>query len=226
MSMVGFSNQVPITGRVRQCLEMVRQQDLKGKVVLDVGASVGWLEEQLENSGAKLVGIEPNAQAVEFARKKIGKKARFEVGSALQIPEPSNSVDITVFFDVLEHVPVGTESKALGEINRVLKIDGILLLTTPNHHIISNLLDPAWYFGHRHYKSDHLEKLINQAGFKIVSHDKRGGFLSVFHMVWFYTAKWILMQNQPHSNIIDELDDQSYNTRNGFVSHFLIAKKI
>ncbi len=58
------------------------------------------------------------------------KNFTFVQGSALELPFESNSVEIITAFEVLEHVP--SEDAALGEIYRVLKPGGYLLITVPN----------------------------------------------------------------------------------------------
>jgi ubiquinone/menaquinone biosynthesis C-methylase UbiE len=178
----------------------------------------------LKDSKAKLIGIEPNDMAVSFAQKHYGKFAEFKVGDALNIPLKDSSGDVAIFFDVIEHVPSGTEKQALKEINRILKKGGTLLLSTPNSHLLTNLFDPAWYFGHRHYQFTKLEKIVEECGFKVQSHVVRGGIISVFYMFWFYTMKWIFQVKNPRSRLLEKMEDNAYNSDNGIFTHYLVAK--
>lgn len=220
-----FVSKIPIVGRVRCCLELIKLQSLKGKTIADIGSSFGWLERQLAKSGAKLIGIEPDPEAVSFAKNKSGKDATFRVGSALEIPLKDKSADIAVFFDVIEHVPAGTEKKALKEINRTLKTKGVLLLTTPNSHWFADIMDPAWYLGHRHYTYTQIEHLLRSSGFEVKSHIVRGRWTSVIYMTWFYFTKWVLSVKHPKNKWLEERDDKSYNLRNGFVTHYIEGVK-
>lgn len=51
---------------------------------------------------------------------------------ALDLPFPTNSCDVISCFETIEHVPMVDVNKMLYEIHRVLKDDGILLISTPN----------------------------------------------------------------------------------------------
>jgi SAM-dependent methyltransferase len=50
-------------------------------------------------------------------------------------PSPSESADIVVSFDTIEHIPNG--DVLIKESWRVLKDDGLLLISTPNRHLTS-----------------------------------------------------------------------------------------
>ncbi len=220
-----FPKTVPISGRVRVCVELVNSINLKNKVVLDVGSSFGWLEKEiLKKKPKKIVGVEINEEALAFAKKNI-KGVEFLVGSALELPIAKNSVDVLTLFDVLEHVPEGTEMRVLSEVRRVLKKRGILLLSTPNNHVISKVFDLAWYFGHRHYDKDKLSKMLKRSGFKVQKIESRGSFLSSLYLCWFYIQKRITGSTQPRNTFLEKLDDIGYD--NGFITDiFLIAIKL
>ncbi len=218
-----LSLNVPIKGRVKACLELIKSFNLKGKVVVDVGSSVGWVERALMNSGIKeIVGIEPNEQVLEFAKKHI-KGPRFILGDALHIPLKDNYADFVFLFDVLEHVPKGTEALALKEIKRVLKEEGILLLSTPHNNLFIKTLDPAWYFGHRHYSVTEVKKLIKESGFELSSLTLKGNILSSIYAIWFYVTKFLFGNTQPQSNFFESLEEKGY--REGKIGTiFLVAK--
>lgn len=224
--MTNFPSKIPLKGRAKHCVLFTKQLNLQKKVVVDIGSSFGWIEKELLGSGAKLTGIEPNSDAVEFATKRMGKKAEFILGDALSLPLANESTDIVLFFDVIEHVPSRQELNALKEINRVLKKRGTLLLSTPNDHFINNILDPAWYFGHRHYSFKKLSAFLKKSGFKIQYSGKRGGVLSLLYMIWFYILTTIFKIPQPRNNLFENLYDFSYESDTGFVTHYIMAKKI
>lgn len=187
MRTTDYPKSVPIHGRVRVCLEMVRAQGIKAKKVVDVGSTFGWLEKTLENDGAKeIIGVELSAPAVAFA-KKLAPKATFFEGSALDLPIKDGVADIAFLFDVIEHVPVNTEPKALQELHRVLRKGGTLLLSTPHSHPIANVIDIAWYLGHRHYSPEHITQLLKDAGFKVKKIRSAGKYLEfiIFTLVLY-----------------------------------------
>lgn len=219
-----FPDVVPVVGRVRMCLELVREQNITGKTIVDVGSSFGWLENGLKESGAKLVGIDSNKDAVEFARKKLGRKATFYIGNAIKIPLKDSCADIVTFFDVIEHLPKKTEKKALNEIKRVLKKEGLLLLTTPNSHWLSNLLDPAWYFGHRHYKEREIVKLLEDCGYKILSVEKGGNIWNSLYLIWLYFTVHLFGPNTKIWSWIEKKEDEGYK-KHGYVTLVVVARK-
>lgn len=212
---------VHINGRVRAVLQFLRDQNIKNKVIVDVGSTFGWLAREIKKDNPKkYIGVEPNQESVDFAKANV-KYAQFHQGYAEKLPIKSNSADIVVFFDVIEHVQ--NEKKSLQEIARVLKKNGILLLTTPYDHPITKLLDPAWYFGHRHYSKRSLEKLLKKSGLTVESFEVKGGVISLIYMLAFYVNKWIF-RNSLNISFIRNLDDKSYD-KNGIATVFLIAKK-
>lgn len=216
--------ETPIIGRVRVCLELVRKLDLKGKVLLDVGATFGWLEKELQNDGLKeIIGLEPSQQALEIAKKQLP-KVKFIQATADAVPLKNSSVDIITFFDVLEHLPKGSEEQVLKELNRVLKKSGVLLLSTPNNHLIANLADPAYLLGHRHYNHVKLSAMLVKTGFSIREYEVKGGLVSLFALLFFYFCKWVLRIKKP-IGWLNSLDDRDYN-QPGLVTIFLIAEKL
>lgn len=219
-----MNRKTPIIGRVRCCLELVRSTTLKEKVLLDVGSTFGWLEKELDKDELKkIIGIEPNEGALQIARKEAP-KADFFKASAERIPVKDSSIDVATFFDVIEHVPVGSETHVLKEINRTLRQKGLLLLSTPNNHWLANILDPAWLLGHRHYSRKSLDTLLISSGFEIETCETKGGVISLLALITFYLFKWVL--KIPESpNWLNQLDDQSYNGR-GLATIFIKAKKI
>lgn len=220
-----FPTSVPIKGRVRICLKLLKAQNLRRKIIVDVGCSFGWLEREIENAGAKqIIGIDPSKRAVAFARK-VTKNASFLVGDARRLPLKSNLADIVVFYDIIEHLPKGEERRTLAEIARVLKRGGVLLLSTPNKNVFSNIFDLAWYFGHRHYSPDEIKKMLSESGFKIFDISVLGSVFSSFYLSWFYVAKRILGTQQPRSKFLEELDDRGYD-REGITNIFVVARKI
>lgn len=219
-----FPKVIPIKGRVRICVELIKKQDIKNKIVVDVGSSFGWLEKEMVNMGAKkIIGIEPNKDAVESARKNI-KGASFLIGDALNIPLSKNIADIVILYDVIEHVPGGTENQVLSEINRILKKGGTLLFSTPNSHILSNLLDIAWYFGHRHYTKSQITNFLENNGFKILQMSSKGSIFSSIYLIWFYIAKRIFNISMPRNKFLEKLDDEGYN-KGDLTDIFLVAQK-
>lgn len=197
-------------GRVRICLDYVNKQTLFNRVLIDIGSSFGWLENELKNKKLKsIIGVEPNENTLFLARKNYP-YAKFYKGDASNIPVKKESCDIAVLFDVIEHVPVNSENKVFKEINRILKKNGVLLLSTPFNQLINNILDPAWYFGHRHYSKELISELLEKLGFKIKTIEVRGSIWAPLYMIWFYINKWILGDLIKNFKWLEDKYDKSY----------------
>lgn len=218
-------SKVPVVGRFRYCLELLLNENLKGKILLDVGSSNGLLTSKLLQHGLKeIYGVEPNKSAVDFARNKIS-KATFFQSTADKIPLGNSKVDIVTLFDVIEHVPQNSENEVFEEIARVLKKGGVLFLSTPNNNPLTNFLDPAWYFGHRHYTETMLTGLLKKSGFKIEMSEVRGSVWSSIYMLWFYFSKWILGKRLPRNEWFESNEDEGYN-KPGIFTLFIKAKLV
>ena len=81
--------------------------DWHGKTVLDLGCGGGFMAEALARAGARVVGVDPSAPAVEAAQEHArneGLRIDYRVGSGERIPIEDASADCVVCVDVLEHV--------------------------------------------------------------------------------------------------------------------------
>lgn len=223
-----FTLDMAISGRVLACLSLLRTYDLKHRTLVDVGSSFGWLEKEILkiDKTVKIIGIEPDFEAVNFSNKNI-KNAKFLVGNALKLPVKNNYADIATLFDVVEHVPKNSENVALSEVNRVLKPKGLLFLSTPNSNFFMNLLDPAFYFGHRHYKLVHIERLLKNNKFKILKSTIKGGFWFSFYLIWLYITKRITGNFLPRNKFLESKEAGEFTSNKvGIHTHFIVAQKI
>lgn len=206
-------------------MELIK--DLKDKEVLDVGCSYGWFEDFAIRSECKQISaIEPNKKDfLEAQRDAPG--ANYVIGSVFAIPFPDNHFDTVAFFDVIEHIPRRTEKKALTEIKRVLKRGGVLYLSTPHRSFLSNLLDPAWYLGHRHYSRRKLTDFFQSVGLKIEWVDYGGGVFSQIYMILFYFYKFVFKREMMlFKSFFERKRAQEYSQNKGFTTIFVKAHKL
>ena len=104
----------------------------EGRIVLDFGCGNGAQTVELAGAQRRIVAVD-----IDLADLSILRSAADPAGGIYPVlydgsdlPLPDRSVDATVCFEVLEHVP--DEAVALAEIWRVLKPGGDFVLTVPN----------------------------------------------------------------------------------------------
>ena len=100
----------------------------KGKTVLDVPCGVGWGTSLLK--GEYIIGIDIDAGAVAYGKKHYP-SIDFLVGNMANIPLKDNSVDVVVCLEGFEHVSKDTGTQFLAEAVRVIKENGLLVMTVP-----------------------------------------------------------------------------------------------
>lgn len=198
--------------------------DYQNKRVLDIGCSYGWFEKfALERGAKEVIGIEPNKEYFKGAIKEVP-KAKFIEASAERLPFRKNSFDKVVILEVLEHVKKDVEEEVIKQINKVTKIKGELFLSTPNFSFFSCLLDPAWYFGHRHYKLEYITNLLTRNGFTVKKTQLYGGSWELIRMIPHYFFKWCFNMEDPLNLFLKNKIKDDYKKK-GFAYIYVKAIK-
>jgi len=118
--------------------------------VLDVGCGTGSLVIQLrrQHPNIEVVGLDPDPKALAHARRKAQLAAvsvQFDQGFSHALEYPSGSFDRVFSSFMLHHLQEGEREKTLGEIHRVLRPGGRLLLLdfevqeSGKHHVLSKV---------------------------------------------------------------------------------------
>lgn len=127
---------------------------VKNKSVLDIASGTGYGSALLGEAAASVTGVDIDAEAIDYANKNYAsKKVRFVQGGGTKIPVGDNSFDVVVSYETIEHIK--DYKTFMAEVSRVLKEDGLFILSTPN-----DLEYPEGNHFHIHeFKPDELEKL-------------------------------------------------------------------
>ncbi len=168
----------------------------KDKKVLDAGCWTGTIEKEVSSRKFKceIVGIDQNKAALKTAKKSFPQYKFFQI--ELDSPDKKfvkkhgGTFDTIVFLDVIEHIPVGTEVKVLKFLRKMLKPGGVIILSTMLDHKY-NFIDPAWFFGHRHYKASRVRKFLVSAKYKVKQLLKIGNLYWDLDLLYLYIYKHI-----------------------------------
>lgn len=131
------------------------------KVVLDIASGEGYGANILSKYASKVIGVDIDKDCVENANIKYSRdNLSFFVGSADDIPVESNTIDVLISFETIEHHNKHVEM--LTEIKRVLKLDGILIMSSPDKKYYSDLTGQVNPFHVKELYFKEFKKLIDQ----------------------------------------------------------------
>jgi ubiquinone/menaquinone biosynthesis C-methylase UbiE len=98
--------------------------------ILDVGCGTGGLAGSLSIRGAKVMGVDPNTEALSVARRAVP-TGTFRAAAAEAMPFEDDSFDGTVFLNSLHHVPEAAMHRSLREAARVVEPAGPIVIIEP-----------------------------------------------------------------------------------------------
>ena len=219
-----------LVGRHLKSVAFVRDADIQNKNILDIGCGYGWCEVAfLKRSPNAITGIEISEKDFETIRKNvIDTRVTLAVSGATKLPFEDGSFDTVVSWEVIEHIPVGTEDRMFAEVTRVLKNGGSFYLSTPHASFFSSILDPAWWFaGHRHYSKRSLIRYGQEASLSVERVEIAGGWWSLFSIINMYVAKWIFRRQSFFNDYFLKKENAEYNdpSREGFANIFVHFRK-
>jgi len=101
---------------------------VRGKKLLDVGCGMGYFSDFFARRGGDIIGLDPDYNSIHYLKGKPGQ--HFAVGNAERLPFKSNSFDLILCTEVLEHIE--KDGEAVAEIARVGKEGSSVLVTVPS----------------------------------------------------------------------------------------------
>ncbi|NQT04250.1 MAG: class I SAM-dependent methyltransferase [Planctomycetes bacterium] len=101
--------------------------------VLDVGCFIGYGETRLFSKAKEIVAIDRDDNALEFARQNRSlPNVNFKKVDAKHLPFSDETFDIVIAFQLIEHISPDETGRFLSDVQRVLKMNGLLFVVTPN----------------------------------------------------------------------------------------------
>jgi SAM-dependent methyltransferase len=169
----------------------------KTDTLLDVGCGPGFWTWKLSEKCHRAIGVDLNQEEVAAASRVFqGERCDFAVSKGESLPFAHDSFDKVISICVLEHIP--SDISALREINRVLKMDGLLAIS------VDSLSNPCitneereshaqQHSVHNFYGFKALETRLKEAGFDVLKHE----FLFVsntafrIHRIFWYNRHFL-----------------------------------
>lgn len=105
------------------------------KKIVDYGCGPGFLVEQLLRSGLPAEGLEFSNDSAQSARNRCQSYPTFGgVTHIRELPSPiqTGTVDVLFLVEVIEHLVSAQRDATLREIQRLLSVGGIFIVTTPH----------------------------------------------------------------------------------------------
>lgn len=113
---------------------------VKSKKVLDAASGSGYGTSLLAQNASYACGLDINPEAVTFAHKQHPlTNLHFLRASVATLPLADHSFDVVVSFETIEHIDEKLQKLFLEEIKRVLKPDGLLIISSPEKKHYSDL---------------------------------------------------------------------------------------
>lgn len=145
---------------------------IKNPKIIDIGCGTGKNLEQLSKIGTAW-GVDNSKAAINFCKRRGLKKLRIADGENTDFP--TNFFDLATSLDVLEHTD---DNQTLKEIHRILKKDGLVIITVPAFSWLWSKWDVVLHHQRRYTKKS-LIKMLTQNKFKIVKISYMYSFLVI-----------------------------------------------
>jgi ubiquinone/menaquinone biosynthesis C-methylase UbiE len=132
----------------------------ENKVVLDIACGEGYGSSLLSKKAKFVYGVDIDEETIRNAQVKYEKpNTKFKIGSTSNIPLKDNMVDVVVSFETIEHHD--EHEKMINEIKRVLKPDGLVIISTPDKLIYSDKRNFNNKFHVKELYKDEFKFLLN-----------------------------------------------------------------
>jgi ubiquinone/menaquinone biosynthesis C-methylase UbiE len=136
-----------------------------GMMAVDVGAGTGFITEGLVKKGVKVIAVDQSEAMLSQIKKKFGSAGAIDPrrGEAENLPVEDRVADCVFANMFLHHVE--NPSVAIAEMGRILKKDGVLIVTDLDEHDF-NFLRKEQHDRWLGFKREDIRRWLKQAGLK------------------------------------------------------------
>ena len=206
-------------------------QYIRNKKVLDAGCWTGPIEKEIVERGIRteLTGIDENERVLKIATKSFPKFKFIQCGLTEQsegfVSNYKGYFDTIIFLDVIEHLPKGSEVEVMKFFNKILKQNGVIIMSTMASHIF-NFIDPAWLLSHRHYKIKSVDRIIEDGGLQTTEVLQIGNLCWDVDLLLFYVYKHILKRKYQTSDSMFRKIKRGFEAPRIATRIYLLARKV
>jgi GT2 family glycosyltransferase/SAM-dependent methyltransferase len=179
------------------------------KVVLDCGSGNGMGVKILSEKAKKVVGIDKNQMAVEYAKKfSVSQNSEFICTNILSLPFDDGQFDVVVCFETFGYISEKFHHDCMMELKRVLKSNGKFIFSTPNKvRTGTDRIAPANYLHQMDFTFDELTTLfadhfIKISRFGIHNPVREGSMQSVKEQIQGHSRPVIPKNNSIHEMLL------------------------
>jgi SAM-dependent methyltransferase len=151
--------------------------------ILDAGCGTGlnlsWLKRY--DTGATVFGLDYSPEALRYSR--FRGESLLTQGSVAALPFPNNSFDLIISLEVLDWFSPEEAGRPFGELTRVLKEGGLLLVRLPAFESLRSAHDEAIRTVHR-YTAGELAQCLTRQGLVLERETYANTILFPIAVVW------------------------------------------
>jgi len=141
---------------------------LKNKTVLDCACGLGWGSFLISDYPKKLLSIDLNKNALEFAKKTWkDEELNFIQHSALDLEGLNNKFDVILAFELIEHLQISDGVKLFQQANQALTENGLMILSSsfPSSQKSARRKEQRNKFHLHIYTKEEMKDLLTKSGF-------------------------------------------------------------
>jgi len=155
----------------------------KSSVALEVGCGTGANLSILGSTGLYGIGLDRSAYALTLVRFK--EELPLLAGDLNNLPVKTESIGLIIAMDIFEHLD--DDARGINESYRVLKKNGVLILTVPAFKFLWGIQDRVT--GHkRRYTRKQIVNRLKEMGFDIL----RSSYFNFFLFFPILVARWMI----------------------------------